>query len=132
MVRSMLLAVLFTGCLAGGGLARDDGRYSGLNPQIREWFENLSSKKGLCCSFADGISIKDVDWDTGELCGIGKASLSPDCSLHYRVRLDGQWIWVPTDAVIEEPNRYGTSVVWPYLDPDGTTKIRCFLPGTMG
>jgi hypothetical protein len=31
--------------------------------------------------------------------------------------------------VVTEPNRFGPAVVWPYQDVDGTTQIRCFLPG---
>jgi hypothetical protein len=27
-------------------------------------FDRLASGKGLCCSFADGFSVQDVDWDT--------------------------------------------------------------------
>jgi hypothetical protein len=45
------------------------------------------------------------------------------------VRVHGQWIIVPDAAVVTEPNKFGTAVVWPYLDGDGQILIRCFLPG---
>jgi hypothetical protein len=61
----------------------------------------------LCCSFADGFSVQDVDWDT--LDG------------QYRVRIYGQWFVVPDEAVVTEPNRFGPAVVWPYNDRDGNT-----------
>ena len=93
--------------------ARDDGRY-GHSP-LKSWFDNLASGKGLCCSFADGFSIRDVDWDVID----GR----------YRVRLDGHWVEVPDAALVTEPNRFGPAVVWPYQDTDGVTQIRCFLPG---
>jgi len=93
--------------------ARDDGRYA--NSPLKAWFDQLASKKGLCCSFADGVSVEDVDWDSQD----GR----------YRVRVQGQWIVVPDSAVVTEPNRFGPAVVWPYQDADGTTQIRCFLPG---
>jgi hypothetical protein len=93
--------------------ARDDGRYA--NEPLHAWFDQLASGKGLCCSFADGFSIQDVDWDTRE----GR----------YRVRLHGEWVIVPETAVVSEPNRFGPAVVWPYKDADGMTQIRCFLPG---
>ena len=32
-------------------------------------------------------------------------------------------------AVVTEPNRFGPAVVWPYMDAEGATQIRCFLPG---
>jgi hypothetical protein len=94
-------------------LARDDGRYA--NEPLREWFDQLASERGLCCSFADGRAIADVDWDTQD----GR----------YRVRLNGEWLVVPDAAVVKEPNKYGRAVVWPYMDANGATQIRCFLPG---
>ena len=103
--------------LGGGGWmvapARDDGRYA--NSPLKSWFDQLASGKGLCCSFADGFRVDDVDWDTQDG--------------HYRVRLNGEWIVVPDNAVVTEPNRFGPAVVWPYMDSDGQTQIRCFLPG---
>jgi hypothetical protein len=94
--------------------ARDDGRYA--NSPLKPWFDQLKSGKGPCCSDADGTAVSDVDWETHEG--------------HYRVRLDNQWIDVPDDAVITEPNRAGRTMVWPIRDYMGTT-IRCFMPGTM-
>lgn len=90
-----------------------DGRYA--NSPLKSWFESLRSEKGPCCSFADGFSIADVDWDMQE----GS----------YRVRLDQQWFVVPDEALVAEPNRLGRAVVWPYKDAQGATQIRCFLPG---
>lgn len=102
--------------------ARDlDGHYAQQNPELHAWFDSLASKKGLCCSFADGVKVEDVDWDTKDG--------------HYRVRLDGKWIDVPDAAVITEPNRFGPAVVWPYSDYEDYTgastgtQIRCFMPG---
>jgi hypothetical protein len=94
-------------------LARDDGRYA--NDPLHAWFDQLGSGRGLCCSFADGFSVQDVDWDTQN----GR----------YRVKLHGEWIVVPDDAVVKEPNRFGPAVVWPYMDVNGATQIRCFMPG---
>lgn len=102
--------------------ARDDGRYAGSS--LKTWFNKLSSGKGLCCSFADGVAIEDVDWDTG---GDNKDTQSEGG--HYRVRLNGQWVDVPDAAVVTEPNKFGPAVVWPYQDNSGQTQIRCFMPG---
>jgi hypothetical protein len=44
--------------------ARDDGRFA--NSPLKEWFDRLASRNGLCCAFADGVSVQDVDWDTQE------------------------------------------------------------------
>jgi hypothetical protein len=93
--------------------ARDDGRFA--NSPFKEWFDRLASRNGLCCAFADGVSLQDVDWDTQEG--------------HYRVRIQGEWFVVPDAAVVTEPNRFGPAVVWPYNDRYGNTRIRCFMPG---
>jgi hypothetical protein len=94
--------------------ARDtDGKYA--NSPLKSWFDQLASGKGLCCSFADGVSVQDVDWDT--------------LNGRYRVRLHGEWVLVPESAVVTEPNKFGPAVVWPYMDTDGATQIRCFMPG---
>jgi hypothetical protein len=91
-----------------------DGRYA--NSPLKQWFDQLASRNGSCCSFADGFKIEDVDWDTQDG--------------HYRVRLHGEWIVVPDPAVVTEPNRFGPAVVWPYQDVHSNTQIRCFIPGS--
>ena len=90
-----------------------DGRFA--NSPLKEWFDRLASRNGLCCAFADGIGLQDVDCDTQDG--------------HYRVRIQGEWLVVPDDAVVTEPNRFGPAVVWPYTDRFGITRIRCFMPG---
>ena len=95
--------------------ARDlDGRYA--NSPLHGWFEGLRSGKGPCCSDADGTALSDVDWESKDG--------------HYRVRIEGEWIVVPDDAVITEPNRAGRTMVWPVKGSLGIS-IRCFLPGSM-
>jgi hypothetical protein len=86
------------------------------HPELNSWFDHLASGKGLCCSFADGHAVADPDWDSKDG--------------HYRVRLDNEWIDVPDDAVVTEPNRAGRTMVWPMKSPLGTS-IRCFMPGSM-
>src|SRR5579871_4176002 len=107
------IAVCSSAFVPTPALARDDGRFA--NSQLKPWFDKLASGKGLCCSFADGVKVENVDWDTQD----GR----------YRVRLNGQWIDVPPEAVVTEPNRFGPAVVWPYQDAAGKTQIRCFMPG---
>ena len=99
------------------GHARDlDGRYARVNPELKAWFDGLRSGKGPCCSDADGTAVSDVDWESA--------------NGHYRVRLDGEWIDVPDEPVITEPNRVGRTMVWPIHGYLGVT-IRCFMPGSM-
>jgi len=105
-------------------LVRDlDGLYR--NSPLHEWFDQLASRKGLCCSYADGQVVEGVDWEAKDG--------------HYRVRLprkieskDMVWIDVPDDAVITEPNRAERTMVWPiYNDAFPDISIRCFMPGSM-
>lgn len=110
------VVMLAAGILCSPAGARDDGRYA--DHPLKSWFDKLASGKGLCCSFADGVSIEDVDWDTGAPGG------------GYRVRINGQWVVVPDAALVTEPNKFGPAVVWPYQDNSGQTQIRCFMPGS--
>jgi hypothetical protein len=106
------------------GLARWVGP---TDPALHEWFERLASGKGLCCSFADGVVIEDVDWGTEAIRGVeGKSSIV------YWVVVDGQRLVVPPEAVVTEPNRYGPAVVWPERDSSGRLTVRCFMPGVEG
>jgi hypothetical protein len=121
-MKVFLAALIFYLGIFVAAQARDDGRYA--NRPLHAWFDQLASGRGLCCSFADGFSISDVDWDSQDG--------------HYRVRLDGEWTDVPDDAVVTEPNRFGPAVVWPIGQPgayardsarNNAIQIRCFMPG---
>jgi hypothetical protein len=112
MSKYVLIVALLVG-LGSFAIARDDGRHA--NDPLKDWFDHLASRHGLCCSFADGFSVSDVDWSVHDG--------------HYWVLLHGEWIDVPDTAVVTAPNRYGPAVVWPYMDNKGNTNIRCFLPG---
>jgi hypothetical protein len=79
-----LTALCVTVVVPNHSYARDDGRFA--NSSLKEWFDRLASRNGLCCAFADGVSVQDVDWDTQDG--------------HYRVRIQGEWIVVPDAAVV--------------------------------
>ena len=84
-------------------------------PDLSAWFSHLTSGRGLCCDSTEATSIDDPDWESND--GL------------YRVRIEGQWIDVPPNAVVDEPNKFGPALVWPYIDMNGRMQIRCFLPG---
>lgn len=94
-------------------------------PDLNQWFGSLRSGKGMCCSFADGISIKDVDWSTRD----GHYIVKVPATAAFPGSKD--YIPVPDAAVVTEPNRYGPAVVWPYFDSSGAIQIRCFMPGAL-
>ena len=118
---TIFLAIVMASALAAlpstESRARDfDGRFA--NSPLHDWFNQLKSGKGLCCSFADGATVEDPDWNISEG--------------HYRVRIDANWYDVPDDAVIAEPNRFGKTMVWPYFSDGKLLYIRCFMPGDLG
>ncbi len=106
------LCVICTPCIA-----RDDGRYANSDPKIKEWFQHLQSRKGLCCSDADGNAVQDADWIATK-------------EGHYRVFVENKWVEVEDTAVITEPNKYGKTMVWLYHS-GGEPIVRCFMPGSM-
>lgn len=106
------------------------------HPERTEWFKSLKSHKGMCCDGFDALHLKDVDWETQNKDGS-----------HYRVKVpktkedferaalgeevETEWEDVPDDAVVDEPNRDGSTLVWPLYGYMGVN-IRCFMAGTMG
>ncbi len=116
-MRCLVLPLLCGLFLSGEAAARDHGQYANSTPELKAWFNGLKSAKGLCCSDADGSAVSDVDWESNKG--------------HYRVRINNQWVDVPNEAVITEPNRVGRAMVWPIIDGVGGLYIRCFMPGSM-
>lgn len=118
-----VLALLLTTCLStcGGHTAYAHDKSHPVSTDMKAWFDTLQSRKGPCCSDADGSVVKDSDWEARDG--------------HYRVFLEGEWRDVPDEAVVTVPNLYGRTMVWPvYYNPMGspmTIMIRCFIPGSM-
>lgn len=110
-VTRILLSLLL---LCAPVLARDNGQYESVSPEVRAWFRAQKSPKtgALCCSEADGIYAE-------EQIRYGQ----------YWTRWPGHdWQPVPEEVVIHNGNPHGAPVVWWYLEK-GETKIRCYAPG---
>lgn len=100
--------------LAAPALAHDHGR-----PNLDGWYQSLRSPAGSSCCDGpevDAVHLADADWESN--------------AGRYRVRIDGQWVDVPPDAVLTVPNRDGRTLVWPTWD-NGKRTVRCFMPGSM-
>ena len=122
MIHAVLLLLL---------LAHDDGRYA--SSPLKPWMDSLGNRlHEPCCSYADGVSIPDVDWDTKDgsyrvrLC----ATFQP--SEGWANCANKDWIVVPNSAVVDGPNRLGPAIVWPTVNGGGHTLVRCFMPGAQG
>ena len=120
----VLYIVLVTASLIGPAIARDLNGQWAANP-LRSWFDSLSSQKGLCCSAYDGQVVEPDDWGTESV------AIAGETQILYWVRINGQKVTVPPEAVVNVPNRAKTAIVWPYSDAEGKTQIRCFLAGPM-
>jgi hypothetical protein len=74
----------------------------------RQWFNQLTSGNGLCCSFTDGVRLEDPDWIAGDNVGgkpCERAPNDPEAPGHYCVRIDGKWYLVLDRALVGEKNR---------------------------
>jgi hypothetical protein len=108
---SLILAVVLSFFAFGPVRAHDSA-----HPELNRWYESLHSGKGPCCDGTDAKRVDDADWESKDG--------------HYRVRIDGEWVDVPKEAVVDGPNLAGRAMVWPYYQ-DGHPKARCFIPGSM-
>jgi hypothetical protein len=112
-VISPIRIAIFVIALSGTVYAHDRNR-----PDLDGWFMTLQNKtKSPCCDGSDAMRLDDVDWESKDG--------------HYRVRLEGEWVDVPDDAVIERSNLSGQTMVWPFRRDGKLNQIRCFMPGSM-
>ena len=107
----IIAAILWLACGVTAASAHDQHR-PGLNP----WYQSLKSGRGPCCDGSDHKPLPEVDWEKRE----GR----------YWVRVEGQWVVVPDDAVLPGPNLDGRTLVWHFVGTSGIY-IRCFAPGSM-
>jgi hypothetical protein len=109
-----ILGAIATLCaLLSAAFAKDNGQFGSAPADVREWFKSLKSPLGVpCCDTSDGTRLEDVDWrqDDGG----------------YSVRIDGEWVRVPKEAVVDQLNRVGFAIIWRWGG-----KLQCFLPGTL-
>lgn len=94
-------------------LAHDNGQFSNVSPSVRAWFKGVKSQHGVpCCDIADGHRT-DYDMRKNQ----------------YWVPINGDWMPVPPDAVLNDAgNPVGDAVVWYSIYGDHVV-IRCFVPG---
>ncbi len=94
-------------------LAHDNGQFSKVPDTVRAWFKSVKSPRGIpCCDIADGHR---TDYDMHDN--------------RYWVPINGKWLAVPPEAVIEDAsNPTGDAVVW-YSAYGDYVMIRCFVPG---
>jgi hypothetical protein len=68
-------------------------------PTLRE---TAAQQTGVCCNEFDGHPPEAI-WELSD----GSVP-----NVHYKVMIEGQWVNVPDDAVLDVPNKNGIAVVW--------------------
>lgn len=128
MTRILLLLAL----IATPVLAHDHSR-----PGLDKWFQSLNSRKGPCCDGPnkDALHLAEVDWESQHKAGHGYRVRVPKSVNDFAAAMRGEkvvteWVDVPDDAVIHEPNLAGQTLVWPMYGYMGNT-IRCFMIGSL-
>jgi hypothetical protein len=87
------------------------------NPANNEWLKQQRNQNGnLCCDGDDWTRADDLEWSAS--------------AGRYKVRIGTDWLDVPPEALIREPNKMGHVLVWlRYLN--GQPVVFCFAPGTL-
>jgi hypothetical protein len=104
--------------------------YAQLSDQERQWFrtQRVPGKGYTCCSEADGAQAQEDI--SGEHYRVRfTARRHPSIDMTQFVEEDSGWMDVPDEAVIREPNKHGSPVVWYYWKAGATLTIRCYAPG---
>jgi hypothetical protein len=108
-----------------------------VHPELNFWFRSLHSSGGAwCCDGSEALHLRDVDWETQNFERSHYRVRIPKDSAAYDHAMMGEdvetiWVDVPDTSVITDPNKDGSTLVWPTYGTTGTT-VRCFLPGLMG
>ena len=119
-------------CLLGGFITPADamekeGQYDSVDSVTRKWFREQKSPKtgGLCCNEADGEQVEEDIRD-------GKYWIRSSKTVENAKiwRKQTEWMLVPDDVVIKEPNKFGRPVAW-YAFLQGNLQVRCFAPGPL-
>ena len=105
-------------------------------PELNAWFSHLKSKISLCCDGTEAVHLKDIEWQTQDKPNSHFRVMIPVDAEAYAKSLKGEqvpmtWVDVPDDAVVDEPNKEGSALVWPMYMQWNVPGIRCFMPGSM-
>lgn len=113
-----LLVAAFVASQALSARARDDGRYSDVSRDIRDWFNSLENRRTgrPCCSEADCAR-----------------TVARTRNGHWEAKTpDGLWIAIPTEIIVtDKGNPTGEPVLCSYQEDDGWV-VLCFVPGPGG
>ena len=93
------------------------------DPDLAPWFRSLRTPSDTmsCCDQSDGHILKDseiqITSDNSETLARG--------DLHYQISIDGAWVPVPNEAILQRADNPTGQYVAFWLP--GTTNILCFV-----
>ena|SRR5579859_3852190 len=127
---TVTMAIVIVILLIANSCAR---AHEAARPELNGWFMQLKSDKGLCCDGDEALHLRDVEWETQDKKDSHfRVKVPTDAAAYERARhgesVDTVWVDVPDDAVIDEPNKAGSALVWPVYN-ESIIWIRCFMPG---
>lgn len=114
-----------------------------MHPELNPWFAKLRSKSGPCCDGSDALHLRDVEWTTQNKKESHYRVMVPKTADLYRSASNGQdmkkgdteWVDVPDDALVTEPNLDHSTLVWVWYSSGfqmtDQPHIRCFMPGAL-
>lgn len=117
--------------------------HDAMHPELNPWFAKLRSKSSPCCDGSDALHLRDVEWTTQNKRESHFRVLVPKTAGLYRAASNGQdmkkgdteWIDVPDDALVTDPNLDHSTLVWVWYSSGfqmtDEPHIRCFMPGAM-
>jgi hypothetical protein len=79
------------------------------------------------------MHLSEVDWETKGNRYRVRVPTTPGGfvrAMAGATNVETEWVYVPDEAVIDEPNSADVTLVWPLYGPMGVS-VRCFMPGTM-
>jgi hypothetical protein len=117
--------------------------HDAMHPELNPWFAKLRSKSGPCCDGSDALHLRDVEWTTQNKKESHYRVMVPKTADLYRSASNGQdmkkgdteWVDVPDDALVTEPNLDHSTLVWVWYSSGfqmtDQPHIRCFMPGAL-
>lgn len=102
------------------------GQYAQVDPRLRQWFrdQKVPGTQSSCCSESDGVYAEEDIRDGHYWTRFVARQYNDGAPV---TEIQSEWMQVPDEAVIHDPNRHGAPVVW--WGWNGGLTIRCYAPG---
>ena len=102
-------------------------------PEEQLWFnqQKVPGTTNRCCSIADGVAAQE-DLREGKYWvrfTANRTTADYENNTNRTEEVDSDWMLVPDNVIIVEPNKMQRPVVWYFFDGAMKLQIKCFIPG---